>query len=171
MDRRHRTKGGRGGRERARERLDLLLGAAPVVVYSFAATGDFAPTFVSASIEPMLGYRPEEYMQDADFWRGHVHPDDLPEIEAKQVELFRAGEHLAEYRFRKKDGSYCWVSDEQHLIQGQEGRPIEVVGSWSDIDARKAAEQAFQAAQEGNSRRRLRRRWRPARPRAYFWPT
>jgi len=89
-------------RERARERLDLLLGAAPVVVYSFVATGDFAPTFVSASIEPMLGYRPEEYMQDADFWRGHVHPEDLPEVEAKQVELFRAGEHLAEYRFRKK---------------------------------------------------------------------
>jgi PAS domain S-box-containing protein len=134
-------------RERARERLDLLLGAAPVVVYSFVATGDFAPTFVSPSIEPMLGYRPEEYMQDADFWRSHVHPEDLPEVEAKQVELFRAGEHLAEYRFRKRDGSYCWVSDEQHLIRDKAGRPVEVVGSWSDIDARKAAEQAFQAAQ------------------------
>jgi PAS domain S-box-containing protein len=134
-------------RERARERLDILLGAAPVVVYSFVATGDFAPTFVSASIEPMLGYRPDEYLQDADFWRGHVHPDDLPEVEAKQVELFRTGEHLAEYRFRKKDGSYIWVSDEQHLIRDSQGRPVEVVGSWSDIDARKAAEQAFQAAQ------------------------
>ncbi len=134
-------------RERARERLDLLLGAAPVVVYSFAATGDFAPTFVSASIELMLGYRPQEYLEDADFWRGHVHPDDLPEVEAKQIELFSAGEHLAEYRFRKKDGSYCWVSDEQHLIRDKAGQPLEVVGSWSDIDARKAAEQAFQAAQ------------------------
>jgi two-component system, sensor histidine kinase and response regulator len=76
-----------------------------------------------------------------------VHPDDLPEVEAKQVELFRTGEHLAEYRFRKKDGSYCWVSDEQHLIRDKAGHPVEVVGSWSDIDARKAAEQAFQAAQ------------------------
>jgi adenylate cyclase len=126
-------------RERARERLDLLLGAAPVVVYSFAATGDFAPTFVSASIQLMLGYRPDEYLQDADFWRGHVHPADLPEVEAKQVELFSAGEHLAEYRFRKKDGSYCWVSDEQHLIRDKIGSPVEVVGSWSDIDARMAA--------------------------------
>jgi len=134
-------------KESARERLDLLLGAAPVVVYSFAATGDFAPTFVSASIRQMLGYRPDEYLKDADFWRGHVHPDDLPEVEAKQAELFRTGEHLAEYRFCKKDGSYCWVSDEQHLIRDKEGRPVEVVGSWSDIDARKAAEQAFQAAQ------------------------
>ncbi|HEV7462983.1 MAG TPA: response regulator, partial [Methyloceanibacter sp.] len=134
-------------KESARERLDLLLGAAPVVVYSFVASGDFSPTFVSASIRQMLGYAPNEYLKDADFWRGHVHPDDLPEVEAKQVELFRTGEHLAEYRFRKKDGSYCWVSDEQHLIRDKAWHPVEVVGSWSDIDARKAAEQAFQAAQ------------------------
>jgi PAS domain S-box-containing protein len=138
--------------EEAREgtgaRLDLLLSAAPVVVYSFAATGDFAPSFVSASIKPMLGYHPDEYLKDADFWRGHVHPEDLPDVEAKQVELFRNGEHLAEYRFRKKDGSYIWVSDEQHLIRDEARRPLEVVGSWSDIDARKAAELAFAAAQE-----------------------
>ncbi len=134
-------------RQRTREQLDTLLGAAPVVVYSFAAHGDFAPSFVSASIKPMLGYEPDEYMRDADFWRGHVHPADLPEVEAKQIELFRAGEHLAAYRFRKKDGSYIWVSDEQHLIRDKVGRPVEVVGSWSDIDARKAAELACEAAQ------------------------
>ncbi len=135
-------------REQARKQLELLLGAAPVVVYSFAASGDFAPTFVSASLQHLLGYNPDEYLKHADFWRSHVHPEDLPEVEAKQVELFRSGEHLAEYRFRKKDGSYCWVSDEQHLIRDEAGRPVEVVGSWSDIDARKAAEFAFAAAQE-----------------------
>ena len=63
------------------------------------------------------------------------------------MQLFEKGQHLAEYRFCKKDGSYCWVSDEQHLTRDTDGRPIEVVGSWSDIDIRKAAEQAFQAAQ------------------------
>lgn len=134
-------------RERARKQLDMLLSAAPVVVYSFAATGDFAPTFVSPSIKPMLGYDPDEYLKDADFWRAHVHPEDLPEVEANQVQLFRKGEHSAEYRFRKKDGTYCWVSDEQHLIRDETGRPVEVVGSWSDIDARKAAELAWAAAQ------------------------
>ena len=133
--------------EGARARLSLLLGAAPVVVYSFRASGDFAPTFVSDSIQGMLGYRPEEYLKNADFWRGCVHPEDLARVEAEQAQLFKTGQHLAEYRFRKKDGSYCWVSDEQHLTRDTEGRPIEVVGSWSDIDTRKAAEQAIQAAQ------------------------
>ena len=96
-------------RETARSRLTLLLGAAPSVIYSFAAYGDFAPTFVSANIAHMLGFSPDQYLQTPDFWRSHVHPDDLAEVEAKQVELFKNCEHLAEYRFRKKDGSYIWV--------------------------------------------------------------
>jgi two-component system, sensor histidine kinase and response regulator len=133
--------------EGARARLSLLLGAAPVVVYSFRASGDFAPTFVSDSIQGMLGYRTDEYLENADFWRSCVHPDDLDGVEAEQVQLFQKGQHFAEYRFRKKDGSYCWVSDEQHLTRDTEGHPSEVVGSWSNIDIRKAAEQAFHAAQ------------------------
>ena len=97
-------------REEARSRLTLLLGAAPSVIYSFCASGDFAPTFVSTNIAHMLGYSPDQYLKDADFWRTRVHPDDLPEVEAKQVELFRNGEHLAEYRFRKQ---------ERHLLLGE----------------------------------------------------
>jgi two-component system sensor histidine kinase/response regulator len=134
-------------REKVRARLDLLLGAAPSVVYSFAASGDFAPTFVSANIQGMLGYRPDEYLKDAAFWRGHVHPDDIAEVEAEQSRLFETGAHSTEYRFRKTDGTYCWVSDEQHLIRDLNEEPLEVVGSWSNIDSRKAAEQALLTAQ------------------------
>src|SRR6476619_3744836 len=134
-------------REKVRSPLDLLLGAAPAVVYSCAASGDFAPTCVSDNIEGMLGYGPEEYLKDAAFWRAHVHPEDLAEVEAEQVRLFETGAHSSEYRFSKKDGSYCWVSDEQHLIRAANGEPLEVVGSWSNVEARKAAEQALLAAQ------------------------
>ncbi|MGH6891011.1 MAG: PAS domain-containing protein, partial [Dongiaceae bacterium] len=137
----------KGAEEDARARLSLLLGAAPVVVYSFRASGDFAPTFVSDSIRGMLGYRPDEYLANADFWRLCVHPEDLSRVETEQGRLFESGQHSGEYRFRKKDGSYCWVSDDQHLTRDTDGRPIEVVGSWSNIDIRKAAEQAIQAAQ------------------------
>ncbi|MGH6867053.1 MAG: response regulator [Methyloceanibacter sp.] len=148
LDRAHEREIAEQAERTARTRLSALLSNAPTVIYSFEAGGDFAPTFVSDNIQHMLGYRPDEYLGKADFWRGHVHPEDLPGVEAKQVELFRAGEHLAEYRFRKKDGTYCWVSDEQHLIRDEAGRPVEVVGSWSDIEARKAAELAFEAAQK-----------------------
>ena len=132
----------------ARERLSTLLESAPAVIYSFKASGDFAPTFVSENIKRLLGYCPDEYLENADFWRTRVHPEDVDAVEAEQAKLFEAGRHTAEYRFRKSDGTYCWVSDEQHLIKDAHGNPLEVVGSWSDITARKTAEQAaLQASQ------------------------
>ena len=157
-------------RETARSRLTLLLGAAPSVIYSFAATGDFAPTFVSANISHMLGFSADQYLLTPDFWRTHVHPDDLPAVEAKQVELFENWEHLAEYRFRKKDGSYIWVSDEQHLIrdrQRQSGRGGRLMERHRRAQGGGAAKPSGQMP---NSRRRLRRRSRPARPRACSSP-
>ena len=129
-------------------RMALLLESAPAVVYSFKATGDFAPTFVSENVKRVLGYCPDEYLKNADFWRSRVHPEDFAAVEAEQVRLFDEGAHTSEYRFRKKDGSYCWVSDEQHLIRDHRGNPMEVVGSWSEVTARKTAEQAALQASE-----------------------
>ena len=34
------------------------------------------------------------------------------------------------------------MSDEQHLVKDQNGNPLEVIGSWSEVTARKTAEQA-----------------------------
>jgi adenylate cyclase len=126
----------------ARARFDLLLHGAPAVVYSFEAGGEYAPTFVSDNIKRVLGYDPDEYLKDPDFWRARVHPDDLAAVEAGQAKLFAEGRNVAEYRFRKADGIYCWVSDEQHLAKDQNGNPLEVIGSWSEVTARKTAEQA-----------------------------
>ena len=134
-----------------RTRLSALLEHSPAMVYSFRASGDFAATFVSANIQRLLGYQTDEYMKDASFWRSHVHPEDLSRVEDEQEQLFTTGQHLAEYRFCKKDGSYCWVSDEQHLIRDTDGQPLEVVGSWSNMDTQKAAEQALVEANEAKS--------------------
>jgi len=99
------------------------------MIYSFKASGDYAPTFQK-------------------FWRSRVHPEDLPGVEAAQAKLFSEGRHVAEYRFRKSDGIYCWVSDEQHLVRDQNGNPLEVIGSWSEVTARKTAEQKALAESE-----------------------
>ena len=130
----------------AQERLARLLSSSPAVIYSFKATGDFAPTFVSDNINDVFGYAPAEYLEDPSFWRDRVHPDDLARVEEAVAKFFHNGVHAVEYRFRRKDGSYCWVNDEQHLIRGGDGKPLEIVGSWSDITARKAAEEAKAAA-------------------------
>jgi PAS domain S-box-containing protein len=132
----------------AQERLVHLLACAPAVIYSFKASGDFAPTFISENIRDWLGYTPKEYLEHPDFWRRCVHPEDLPGVEAKSVALFEKGRHTIEYRFLRKDGAYCWVIDEQHLIRDRDGEPVEVVGSWSDVTAPKEAEIAFRRSEQ-----------------------
>src|ERR1700747_2617297 len=65
----------------AQERLVRLLSSSPAVIYSFKASGDFAPTFVSDNIGTVFGYTPAEYLENPSFWRERVHPDDLPRVE------------------------------------------------------------------------------------------
>jgi adenylate cyclase len=132
----------------AHARLSQLLSSSPAVIYSYRATGDFAPTFVSGNIRDWLGYEPREYLEDTDFWRSRVHPDELAAVEAESVQLFKKGRHTAEYRFLKKDGTYCWVNDAQQLIRDEKGQPAEVVGSWSEISERKRAEEAAATARD-----------------------
>jgi len=129
----------------ARAQLAQLLASSPSVIYSFKASGDFRPTFVSQNIKDLLGYEPSDYLDSPDFWRGCVHPDDLARVEGEFGQLFETGRHTLEYRFLKKDGDYCWVSDELRLLYDKSGAPDEVVGSWSDITARKAAEETAAA--------------------------
>src|SRR5262245_5012084 len=127
----------------AQNRLVHVLVSSPAVIYSFKASGDFGPTFISDNVKDLLGYEPNEYLESPDFWRRCVHPDDLPRVEAEFGQLFEKGRHTVEYRFRQKNDSYCWVSDDWHLIHDQDGQPVEVVGSWSDVTARKNAEIAL----------------------------
>src|SRR5262249_4319331 len=95
------------------DRLSKLLSASPAVIYGYRASGDFAPSYVSDNIKRVFGYEAHEYLKDPNFWRDRVHPDEFAAVEAEAVHLYRRGHHATEYRFLKKDGSWCWVSDEQ----------------------------------------------------------
>ena len=151
-ERETRAHGEREVQSAAQERVARLLSASPAVVYSFKATGDYAPTFVSDNIMDLFGYAPAEYLEDPLFWRDRVHPDDLARVEEAIAKFFQNGVHAVEYRFRRKDNSYCWVNDEQRLIADADGNPLEVVGSWSDVTARKVAEEERAKAHDRLSR-------------------
>ena len=116
------------------------------MIYSYRATGDFAPTFVSENIRNWLGYEPEEYLQTPISGAAVCIPKTSQRPRLKSAKLFKHGRNTVEYRFLKKDGSYCWVNDAQQLIRDKEGQAIEVIGSWSDVTKRKQAEEAAAAA-------------------------
>ena len=132
----------------AQGRLAHLLTSSRVVIFSLEAKGEYQRTFVSENVRDFIGYEPEEVLAEPDFWSTHVHPDDRDRVLERFPTLFDAGYLTQEYRFRPKDGSYRWVCSDLQLIYDEAGAPLEVVGSWSDINERKDAEEALRGTAE-----------------------
>jgi adenylate cyclase len=132
----------------ADERTIHLLNSSPAVLYSFEASGTNSPTFISDNVRALFGYEPREYLEGPNFWLDRVHPDDISRVLTDFGRLFEVGHHRQEYRFRRKDGTYCWVDDNLHLIRDGNGDPLEVVGSWSDITTSKQAQKARRRSEQ-----------------------
>jgi PAS domain S-box-containing protein len=129
------------------QRLKYLVDNTPAIIYSTVPSGDFKMTFVSANALNVLGYRPEDMVADPNFWFDHIHPDDAPNIFSSLALIFTEGERAYEYRFRAADGRYLWMHDQLRLIRDEQGAPLEVIGSLTDITDRKQMEETLMQAQ------------------------
>ncbi len=126
--------------EQTRARLQHVLAVSPAITYTTEASGDFACTFVSESCNEIMGYAPQEVLDDPDFWTTHLHPQDARHVLAELAQLIERGGGSVEYRFRHRDGHYRWFQDTFKVIEDESGTPFEIVGSWADITERKMAE-------------------------------
>ncbi len=126
-----------------RQRLDFLLNTSPAVTYSTQPTGNYSCTFISQNVAEVLGYQPSEIINQTDFWVNQLNPDDAPRVFTEIRDLFAQGYLNHEYRVKHRDGHYIWVQDELVLVQDDAGNPVEVVGYFTDVTARKRAEQAL----------------------------
>ncbi len=132
----------------AKERLQHLLSNANAVIYTSKTGGDYGATFVSDSCTNITGHEAREFVGQSSFWLDHVHPDDVERILSEAPLVLENGNHTYEYRFRHKNGTYIWVRDEMRLVRDGSGQPLEIVGYWLDITARKNMERAVAESQE-----------------------
>lgn len=90
----------------------------------------------------MLGY-PRHALENSVFtWESVIHPDDYAQV----MKLFddyihrRAPYYQAEYRCRKKDGSYLWIEDRGYVIaRNADGSVARMVGAHRNIHLRKCS--------------------------------
>jgi len=95
-------------------------------------------------LQKLFGYDTLSASGDNDFWRKHVHPDDLQRVvERREIMLQTTTNQFweDEYRFEKRDGSYAYVYDRGYVIRNKEGKAIRMIGSTQDISALKRSEQ------------------------------
>lgn len=131
----------------AKERLQYLLAACPAIIFSCQAHSDFVATFMSENVKAILGYEAREFVENANFWAEHIHPEDLKSILRKENLL--NGDFVGyEYRFLDANGNYRWLYSLLKLLRDATGNPIEYVGYLIDISDRKAAEAALRESEE-----------------------
>jgi PAS domain S-box-containing protein len=117
----------------------------------------FRVTFVSDQVVRMLGYQPDAWLSDPDFWYRHVHPEDR----AESVRRFREAvatrrDYSAEWRVNSADGRELWFQDLVR-VEDANGSGVRLHGIMFDITARKQAEVAIARLAALEERQRLAR--------------
>jgi len=91
----------------------------------------------------MYGYAPGELATTPDALDRRTHPDDVPQMLLdRQAHLEgRSPSYVNEHRVQCKDGSWKWILSRGMVIaRDAQGRPLRMIGTHTDITARKQAE-------------------------------
>ncbi len=115
------------------EGLDAIVYAADAPMRRFS--------FVSRRAEKILGYPPERWLHEPDFWVERILPADREPALSSSLAAF-AGEqdHLLEYRVQAADARVVWVRDSSRLLRDAKGRVCRILGLMVDITEQKRVE-------------------------------
>ncbi len=111
-----------------------------------ANTMFYSPTYLR-----ILGYETDEAIASVEDFGTRIHPEDRTEVLDNTVQLLRGDIPVfsREFRLRCKDESYKWVLSRGKVIhRSAESQPERVIGTISDISARKQAEAELHLAAE-----------------------
>jgi diguanylate cyclase (GGDEF)-like protein/PAS domain S-box-containing protein len=97
-------------------------------------------TYVSPSVNELLGYTPEEMMSEVPIALGH--PDDVQYMRDSLANIQKPGAPASTliYRLRRKDGAYRWFETHTNPIHDAQGNLLRFYTSARDITLRKELE-------------------------------
>jgi len=98
----------------------------------------------------MLGFQPDEVSNSLDFWKLHIHQDDLETTlnEAKKHEAGLSEFFKVRHRLRCKNGNYKWILNWGKISERDEnGQPVRALGIHIDVDDSIKAEEALRKSE------------------------
>ncbi|MBI9069165.1 MAG: PAS domain S-box protein [Salinivirgaceae bacterium] len=103
--------------------------------------------FFSKQWKAMLGFKDDEISESLEEWDKRLHPDDKEKVYAdinKHLDG-KAEFYNNEHRVLCKNNSYKWILDRGKVIsQSDDGKPLRMIGTHTDITERKQAEEGLQ---------------------------
>jgi two-component system sensor histidine kinase UhpB len=96
----------------------------------------------SGNLATLFGYPRAEVLEEFDWWRERVHPDDLGAVQQGLEDAIRdrAAAYSCEYRFRRKNGSWAWVASRCFILLDAHGKAQRLTGAMIDVTRIKETE-------------------------------
>ncbi len=98
----------------------------------------------------LFNYPHELTETDIHWWEEKIHPDDMNALMQSVQNVFdeKLENWSGEYRFKREDGSYAFVSDRGFILYDENKNSIRWLGSLMDISERKLAENALSQSEK-----------------------
>jgi PAS domain S-box-containing protein len=121
---------------------EKILQQIQAITYSVIADGDLLRgrvEFISNHVEALLGYKPQEFLDDPNLWLSIIHPNDLGGggVERLTLQMAETGMPVTRmYRVRHKiTGSHIWLEDKISPVFGADKGITGYIGVAQDISA------------------------------------
>lgn len=123
------------------------------IVYAVKTDGDPLAgqlQLVGDRVREIIGYEPEEFLQDENLWFRIIHPDDRATVALASQELVLRKTTITRiYRIQHKlTGEYRWVEDKPTPQFDEDGRLIGIFGVARDITGRRLIEESLRQSEE-----------------------
>lgn len=124
---------------RSHGQLESLIQTVDGIVWE-ADVATFEFKFVSDQVRNILGYTPEQWLNDPMFWENHIYPEDREQaVRYCHRETREMRNHTFDYRMLKADGSLVWIKDVVSVIR-ENGEAVMLRGIMVDITEAKRLE-------------------------------
>ncbi|WP_244934812.1 PAS domain-containing protein [Leptospira jelokensis] len=119
----------------------VVLDSGPFVIFRYKFDSEFLITYVSPNVSHNLGYQTGDFKKGNFSLESLVHPDDKIQFETIEKQFIKNKERTyeREFRFRKPDGTYIYLS-EYSVVSYYDSYPTEKISYLSDVSERKEKE-------------------------------
>jgi len=128
----------------ANKKYENLLNHLPAIIYKIS--NNKGGLFYTERVKIILGYTPEEFVQNRNLWFSLVHPEDKVMYEGKLSQYYQGKPFDCEYRIRNKAGEIIWLRD-SFFHSEQLGAEIISEGRAVDITNQKLIEIQLQESE------------------------
>ncbi len=127
-------------------RYELVTQATSDAIYDWDLKSNYL--FWGEGFYNIFGYSQSEFLPTLDSWLEQIHPEDKAHIAESLTRVLEAVDNHweAEYKFKKADGKYAFVTEKGFILRDEKGEAFRMVGAIQDVTEKKKLEELLDEA-------------------------